>query len=226
MGFYTKFERLCIEKGVTPAKVRRDLGISQSTMASWKSRGLEPKYPTAKKIADYFGINVDNLFTETWGITAGGEIKAGGAIKSRYGIKADGPIEADGSIEVGPNVYEESAYVNIDAGQKRHQEIDIPLDLTSEEAQQYLDLFAQIAAEASEKISASMNQLRQSMTKLNDAGKQKVIKQADDYAQDLAKIPEYRAETTPESTPLAPGNTDTPTPPTPTEAPPEGKEDE
>ena len=61
MGFYTIFEQLCKEKGVTPARVREDLAISQSTMASWKSRGLTPKYDTSKKLADYFGVSVDYL---------------------------------------------------------------------------------------------------------------------------------------------------------------------
>lgn len=61
MDFYTRFERLCSEKGVSPSHVRAELGISQSTMASWKSRGLTPKYDTGKKLADYFGVTVDSL---------------------------------------------------------------------------------------------------------------------------------------------------------------------
>lgn len=61
MGFYTTFERLCKEKGVTPAQVREDIGISQSTMASWKSRGLTPRYDTVRKISNYFGVSTDYL---------------------------------------------------------------------------------------------------------------------------------------------------------------------
>lgn len=64
LAFYDIFERLCSEKGVTPAKVRADLEISQSTMASWKSRGLTPRYDTSKRIAAYFGVDVDDLLTE------------------------------------------------------------------------------------------------------------------------------------------------------------------
>lgn len=112
MGFYSMFERLCNEKGVSPAQVRADLGISQSTMASWKSRGLTPKYDTAKKLAQYFGIEVDDLLVETFGIVAGGKIEAGGGIKSRYGIKAGGSVRAGGPIEVGPGVYGEQARAN------------------------------------------------------------------------------------------------------------------
>lgn len=59
--FYDQFIKMCENYLTTPAKVRKDLGISQSTMASWKSRGLTPKYETLQKLADYFGISVDAL---------------------------------------------------------------------------------------------------------------------------------------------------------------------
>lgn len=64
MSFYTTFERLCDEKGITPVQVRSALNISQSTMASWKARGLTPKYDTTKRIAAYLGVEVDDLLTE------------------------------------------------------------------------------------------------------------------------------------------------------------------
>lgn len=65
MGFYTIFEQLCKERGVSPAQVRNNLGISQSTMASWKSRGLTPKAETMQKLADYFGVSVDYLLKQS-----------------------------------------------------------------------------------------------------------------------------------------------------------------
>lgn len=61
--FYDNFLILCSDNGVSPLQVRKDLGISQSTMASWKSRGLTPKYETLLKLADYFGVSVDYLVT-------------------------------------------------------------------------------------------------------------------------------------------------------------------
>ena len=39
--FYDCFEKLCKERDKTPAQVRKELGISQSTMGSWKSRGYQ-----------------------------------------------------------------------------------------------------------------------------------------------------------------------------------------
>lgn len=59
--FYDRFINLCKRKGVTPVQVRKDLGISQSTMASWKSRGLTPSATTLTKLADYFGVIMADL---------------------------------------------------------------------------------------------------------------------------------------------------------------------
>lgn len=59
--FYDIFEGLCKRANTTPAQVRKDLGISQSTMASWKSRGLTPKSGTLKQLADYFGVSMSFL---------------------------------------------------------------------------------------------------------------------------------------------------------------------
>lgn len=55
--FYDIFENLCQKAGTTPAQVRKDLGISQSTMASWKSRGLTPKFDTIQRIAKVFRVS-------------------------------------------------------------------------------------------------------------------------------------------------------------------------
>lgn len=63
--FYDNFLSLCKSQNISPIEVRRALGISQSTMASWKSRGLTPKYETLSKIADYFGVSVDYLLGNT-----------------------------------------------------------------------------------------------------------------------------------------------------------------
>ncbi len=61
MGFYAIFEQLCKENNRSLSQVRADLKISQSTMASWKSRGLTPKYPTLQKLAEYFNVSVEYL---------------------------------------------------------------------------------------------------------------------------------------------------------------------
>lgn len=64
MCFYDNFLSACSDKQVTPAQVRKALKISQSTMASWKSRSLTPKYGTVKKIADYLQVDWTDLVPE------------------------------------------------------------------------------------------------------------------------------------------------------------------
>ena len=74
----TLYERilvLCKEKKVTASRMCLDLGLSKSTMSGMKNgRTKGVSVPTAKKIADYFGITVDEL----------------------YGIKKEQPAEDDG----------------------------------------------------------------------------------------------------------------------------------
>ena len=66
---------LCNNKGVSASRMCLDLGLSKSTMSNMKGgRAKSLTLPTAKKIADYFGITVDEL----------------------YGIKKEQPSEYDG----------------------------------------------------------------------------------------------------------------------------------
>lgn len=61
MIFYEIFERLCKEKGITPTKAARDVGVAQPVVSQWKKRGSTPKAETVQKLADYFGVSVDYL---------------------------------------------------------------------------------------------------------------------------------------------------------------------
>lgn len=103
--FYDRFVELCRARGKSPAAVTRELGLNNSSPTAWK-RGATPKGETLQKLADYFGVSVDYLLVDTWGIKAGGKIKAGGGIKSRYGIEAGSGIETGGPVEVGPGVFD------------------------------------------------------------------------------------------------------------------------
>ena len=61
MPFYDKFETLCKEKGITPTGAAREMGITQQAVSLWKKRGSVPKYETLRKVADYFGVTVEEL---------------------------------------------------------------------------------------------------------------------------------------------------------------------
>jgi repressor LexA len=61
--FYTNLLALCQQKQITPAVVARDLGLSSGLPTFWK-KGSVPKAPTLAKIADYFGVTVNDLLAD------------------------------------------------------------------------------------------------------------------------------------------------------------------
>lgn len=75
--FYDNFVALCASVGKTPAYVGRELGIDKSTISCWKARKTKPSDVNAQKIADYFGVTVEELMGK--------------------GIKK-GPIPKDGAV--------------------------------------------------------------------------------------------------------------------------------
>lgn len=218
--FYDQFHRLCQAKGVTPTQVARDLGLRQSTVSMWKKQGTTPKYDTLRKLADYFSVNVDDLLVENWGIKAGGKIKAGGGIKSRYGIEAGGGIETGGPIEVGPVVYGESDYsirVHVSPEQREYGELMKKCadgTITDAELRRLSELRAKQPPleESLKRLTGTLERMKEYLAPLNDVGQMKVIRYAEDYAKDLAKVPEYRTETAPQSPPAPQEGKDT-TPP-------------
>lgn len=60
---YENFEHLLQKYGVTPYKVSKATGVSQSSLSDWKLGKITPKTSTLQKIADYFGVTVDYLMT-------------------------------------------------------------------------------------------------------------------------------------------------------------------
>ena len=60
MQFYENFVRLCAQSGKSLASVARDIGVQKSTVSRWAT-GAEPRDTTVIKIADYFGVSVQEL---------------------------------------------------------------------------------------------------------------------------------------------------------------------
>ena len=61
MGFYAIYEKLCIEKGVTPTQAARENGISQPSVSMWKKRGSTPNAATVAKLAKYFDVPMSHF---------------------------------------------------------------------------------------------------------------------------------------------------------------------
>lgn len=58
--FYDNFEKQCTKIGKNPSTVAKELGFTKSMASHWKG-GMVPRVSSRKKIADYFGISVEEL---------------------------------------------------------------------------------------------------------------------------------------------------------------------
>lgn len=58
--FWNNFLIECAKKQKSPAAVVSELGLSNSMPTSWKN-GTVPRTKTQQKLADYFGITVEEL---------------------------------------------------------------------------------------------------------------------------------------------------------------------
>ncbi len=63
MSFYENFVRQCNKVGKTPSKVAQEANISKSIVSRWKHGGGVTD-ATAMKLAEYFGVTVQELTGE------------------------------------------------------------------------------------------------------------------------------------------------------------------
>lgn len=59
--FYDRFKALCDAKGKSCKAVAIEIGLSNSLTSKWKNTGASPNASTAMKIANYFGVGMDEL---------------------------------------------------------------------------------------------------------------------------------------------------------------------
>lgn len=58
--FFSVFERLCREKGLSPNAVAKELSLSSGSVSEWK-KGRTPQNNTLKRLAEYFGVSTEYL---------------------------------------------------------------------------------------------------------------------------------------------------------------------
>lgn len=63
MNFYERFVGLCNKMGKTPTRVVLEIGLSRPTVNRWK-HGSNPTDATAMKVAEYFGVSIQELMGE------------------------------------------------------------------------------------------------------------------------------------------------------------------
>lgn len=61
MTFYERVKGLCEQQGISVTKLICDLGFSKSAGTTWKASSNMPRPSTIKKVADYFGMTIDEL---------------------------------------------------------------------------------------------------------------------------------------------------------------------
>ena len=61
LTFYEKYEALRNERKLTNYQVSEGTGISQATLSEWKNGKYTPKLDKLKKIANFFGVPLEEL---------------------------------------------------------------------------------------------------------------------------------------------------------------------
>lgn len=61
---YETFKKLIEARKITPYKVSKDTGISQTTLSDWKTGRAKPKADKLLILAEYFGVTVDYFLKE------------------------------------------------------------------------------------------------------------------------------------------------------------------
>ena len=71
---YTNVSNLCQSKGISIARLEREMGFGNSTIRGWSNSA--PTVEKLKAVADYFGVTVDDLLAEDGNQRGGVNAKA------------------------------------------------------------------------------------------------------------------------------------------------------
>ena len=58
---YDKFRQILDERGITPYKVAKATGITQSTFSDWKTGRSKPKVDKLVKIAEFLCVPLESI---------------------------------------------------------------------------------------------------------------------------------------------------------------------
>ena len=61
--FYDNYIKLCAAHDKSPTAVSKEIGLSNAAASGWKN-GKKPSAVTKQKLADYFGVTVEDLTGE------------------------------------------------------------------------------------------------------------------------------------------------------------------
>ncbi len=63
MSVYERIEELRRKAGISQGKLERELGFSNGSISKWKNS--TPSYARLEKLADFFGVSLDDLLDRT-----------------------------------------------------------------------------------------------------------------------------------------------------------------
>lgn len=63
MQFKERLKSLILEKGCTQLALAKFLGVKPNTVSDWINKGTSPKVEHLYRIADFFGVSFDYIFT-------------------------------------------------------------------------------------------------------------------------------------------------------------------
>lgn len=61
MNFIEKIQKILDERGITPYKMCKDIGIKQATYSAWKQKGTQPQIDKVILIVNYLELSLDEL---------------------------------------------------------------------------------------------------------------------------------------------------------------------
>lgn len=62
--FWDNFEELCKKNGKAPSTVAKEIGLSNGVTTRWRNSGVVPRNSILQKLADYFGVSVNDLLAD------------------------------------------------------------------------------------------------------------------------------------------------------------------
>jgi len=62
---YANLKKLCEDRGISISQMHKDCGLGCSTAYRWQDGKVTPNAATAEKIANYFGLTIDDIMLRT-----------------------------------------------------------------------------------------------------------------------------------------------------------------
>lgn len=60
---FENVSRLCAERGITFCALEKAVGIGNGAIGKWGKEDRSPRVENVKRVADYFGVTVDELLS-------------------------------------------------------------------------------------------------------------------------------------------------------------------